>query len=83
MKTKHAFIIITAVLMSNATSFMTGSSVAFELALAPPVVAAVLAVVAAVVAVRQWIDHVSLITSRLRYAAVVVTVLLFTWSLNE
>jgi hypothetical protein len=78
-----AFIIVTAVLVSNATALMTASSVAFEFALALLVVAAVLAVMAAIVAVKQWIDHVSVTTSRLRYAATVVIVLLFTWSLNE
>jgi CubicO group peptidase (beta-lactamase class C family) len=78
-----AFIVVTAVLVSNATALMTASSVAFEFALALPVVAAVLAVMAAIVAVKQWIDHVSVTSSRLRYAATVVIVLLFTWSLNE
>jgi hypothetical protein len=77
------FIVLIAVLMSNATALMTGSSAVFELALPLPLVAAVLAIAAAVVAVRQWFNHANLATSRLRYAAVVVIVLLFTWSLTS
>jgi hypothetical protein len=50
---------------------------------AAPVIAAALVGGAVVMAIKQWIDHVEMPSSRLRNAAVVVAALLFTWSLNE
>jgi Ca2+/Na+ antiporter len=72
-----------AFLVSNATALMTGSPTVFEWLLALPVLAAVLASIAAIVAVKQWIDRSGSATARLRYAAVVIVALIFTWSLNE
>ena len=78
-----AFIVTLAILLSNVTTIMNGSSTEFELALLLPIVAALLAAAALIVAIKQSIDHAGIRFSRLRYIAVVVAALVFTWSLNE
>ena len=54
-----------------------------KLALALPVIGAVLTIVAVVAAVRQWQTGTGTRWERLRYSAVVVIALLFVWSLNS
>jgi hypothetical protein len=78
-----ALIVATAALLSSIPTIMSGSSIALDLALALPVIATLLAGMAAVVAIRQWIGHVELATSRLRYTAVVVVAFLFASSSSE
>ena len=70
-------------MLSNATAITNGSSIGLEVALALPIVAVMLAGVAAVAAIKQWIEHRGMPASRLRDTAVVIVALLFTWSLNE
>ena len=54
-----------------------------EVALALPVIGALLTVGALVAAVRQWRNGAGTRWERLRYAAVVAVALLFVWSLNS
>jgi hypothetical protein len=53
-----------------------------KLALALPLIGALLAVAAAVAAVRQWQTGAGSRWERLRYTAVVIVALLFAWTLN-
>lgn len=82
-----AFLVAAALLAADATAnagaVLTNSSIPIDLVLGLPVIAAVLASIAAVVSIKQWMAHVGMPASRLRYAAVVVVTFLFTWSLNE
>jgi CubicO group peptidase (beta-lactamase class C family) len=53
-----------------------------ELALALPVIGALLTLAAVVVAIRQWRNGTGTPWERLRYSAVVLVAVLFVWSLN-
>jgi membrane protein YqaA with SNARE-associated domain len=55
----------------------------FAIALALPVLGAVLTIAAALASVRQWRARVGTLAGRVRYSAVVIVALLFQWSLDQ
>jgi hypothetical protein len=78
-----AFVVALIVLASNAeTAVLSGPATGLKAALVLPVLGALLALAAAVMAVMQWRHGAGSAGARLRYSAVVVVALLFAWSLN-
>jgi hypothetical protein len=77
-----AFVGAVAVLVSDPSSIMSGPLTGLKIALALPVIGAALALGAAFLAVRQWLNGSSTLWARLRYGAVVILALIFAWSLN-
>jgi len=76
------FVVWMAVLASDFWALLTGPMTALKLALALPVLGAVLTLGAAGSAVIQWKNGVGTVGGRLRYTTAVVITLLFVWSLN-
>jgi CubicO group peptidase (beta-lactamase class C family) len=78
-----AFIVIVAALMArDVEGFVNDPPTIFFVALALPVLSAVLAVAAGAASVSQWKNGEGTRGARLRYDAVIVATLLFLWSLN-
>jgi hypothetical protein len=77
-----AFIGAVGVLVSNPSSIMSGPLIGLKIALALPVIGIVLALGAAILALRQWMSGSATLGARLRYSFVVVLALVFAWSLN-
>ncbi|MEP6691055.1 MAG: serine hydrolase domain-containing protein [Gemmatimonadaceae bacterium] len=77
------FAILLASLLSNPLAVLSGTPTSLKLALALPVLGALLALAGIVVAVRQWRGHTGTRAARVRYAAVLFVAVLFVWSLNQ
>jgi hypothetical protein len=77
-----AFVGAVAMLALDPMSLMSGPLTGLKIALGLPVIGIVLALGAAVLAVRQWMKGSATLGARLRYSAVVVLALVFAWSLN-
>ena len=78
-----AFLAAVGVLASDTDALLTRPATGLKVALALPVITALLALGAIVMAVRHWRSGTGTRGARLRYAAVVVVTLLFVWSLSQ
>ena len=77
-----AFVVALGMLISDVQALLLGNGTGMKIALAFPVIGAILTIVALVVAVQQWRKGVGTKGFRIRYDIVVVLGLLFMWSLN-
>jgi CubicO group peptidase (beta-lactamase class C family) len=77
------FLIALALFVPNIAALINGPGTGFKVALVLPVIGTVLAIAAAITAIKQWKDGAGLWPARIRYAAVVLVAALFAWSLNE
>lgn len=78
-----AFVVVVVALSSDLEALLLGPATALKIALALPVIGAVLTLIALVIAVGQWRRRTGTTGARLRFDAVVVVALLFLWSLNQ
>ena len=78
-----AFLGTVAAVLGASGGLLENPLTGLKLALALPVLAALLTVGAIAIAVRQWRAGAGTRGARLRYSAVVVTALLFVWSLGQ
>ncbi|HEY0779758.1 MAG TPA: serine hydrolase domain-containing protein, partial [Gemmatirosa sp.] len=78
-----AFLLAVAAILGTSGGLLEGPLTGLKVALALPVIGAVLALAAAGASVVQWRDHVGTRGARLRYSATVAVALLFVWSLNQ
>jgi len=78
-----AFLVAVGVILESGGGLLEGPLTGLKIAFALPVIGAVLALGAAVVAARQWRSGEGTRGARLRYSSVVVIALLFAWSLSQ
>ena len=78
-----AFLVAVGVILGSSGGLLEGPMTGLKVAFALPVLGAVLALGAAVVAARQWRSGEGTRGARLRYSSVVVVALLFAWSLSQ
>lgn len=78
-----AFLVVVATILGRSGGLLEGPLTGLKIALALPVVAALLTLAAAVTAVRHWRRGAGTRGARLRYGATVALALLFVWSLNQ
>jgi CubicO group peptidase (beta-lactamase class C family) len=77
-----AFVVALGLLISDVEALLLGNGTGMKIALAFPVIGAILTIVALVVAVQQWRKGTGTKGFRIRYDIVVALALLFMWSLN-
>ena len=77
-----AFALAFAWISSDAMNLVTSPMTAFKIALALPVLGALLALASVAPAVAQWLAGAGTLGARLRYDATLVFALLFAWSLH-
>lgn len=77
------FLVATITVLASSGGLLENPLTGLKIALALPVIGLLLALGAAVVAIRQWRTKAGTSGARLRYAATVVVALLFAWSLNQ
>jgi CubicO group peptidase (beta-lactamase class C family) len=78
-----AFLLTAAAVLGTSGGLLENPLTGLKVALALPVLGALLAVGGAVMAVQHWRTGVGTTGARLRYSAVVLTALLFAWSLGH
>jgi CubicO group peptidase (beta-lactamase class C family) len=78
-----AFLVAVGVILGSSGGLLEGPLTGLKVALALPVIAALLTIGAAVTAVRHWRGGVGTRGARLRYGATVALAVLFVWSLNQ
>ncbi|HEU6452632.1 MAG TPA: serine hydrolase domain-containing protein [Gemmatimonadaceae bacterium] len=77
-----AFVVALGILISDIEALLLGNGTGMKIALAFPVIGAILTIIALVVAVQQWRKGTGTKGFRVRYDIVVALALLFMWSLN-
>lgn len=77
------FVVTFVLLMADPVAMMSRPGTGLLIALALPVVATTLTVLAAAAAVWQWKNGLGTRAARIRYGAVVVIALFFIWSLSQ
>jgi hypothetical protein len=76
------FAVLFLSLASDASTLVTSPMTGLKIALAFPVLGALLALASAFAAIRQWRTRAGTFGARVRYDATVLLALLFTWSLH-
>ena len=78
-----AFLVTVGVVIGSSGGLLEGPLTGLKIALALPIIGALVAIGAAVVSARQWRTGAGTRGARLRYSSAVVVTLLFVWSLSQ
>jgi CubicO group peptidase (beta-lactamase class C family) len=77
------FLVAVGVIIGSGGGLLEGPLTGLKIALGLPILGVLLALGAAVVAVRHWLTGAATRGARLRYSSAVVVALLFAWSLSQ
>jgi hypothetical protein len=77
------FLVAVGMIIGSGGGLLEGPLTGLKIALALPILGVLLALGAAVVAVRHWLTGAATRGARLRYSSAVVVALLFAWSLSQ
>jgi len=78
-----AFLVTVGVVIGSSGGLLEGPLTGLKVALALPIIGALVAIGAAVMSARQWRTGAGTRGARLRYSSAVVVTLLFVWSLSQ